>query len=112
MYDELVFEAVTISTLFAEPSFIIYTKGERRYAGTLKFLVKDGKVQAVNILGAEDYLLSVVSLFPHEEQKEKALALRKALHKGEKILDPYIGLTEKADSATRAVIDETWGQIL
>jgi ATP adenylyltransferase/5',5'''-P-1,P-4-tetraphosphate phosphorylase II len=112
LYDELVFEAVTISTLFAEPSFLIYNEGTRRYAGTLKFLVKDGKVQAVNILGMEDYLLSVVSLMPTQEQKEKALALRKALFKGEKISDPYIGLTEKADSAARAAIDETWGQIL
>ena len=41
-----------------------------------------------------------------------ALALRKALLKGEKISDPYIGLTEKADSAARAAIDETWGQTL
>ena len=112
LYDELVFEAITISTLFAEPSFMIFTDGERRYAGTLKFLVKDGKVQAVNILGAEDYLLSVVSQFPHGEQKEKALALRKALLEGEKIRDPYTGLSEKADSHARAVIDETWGQTL
>ena len=112
LYDELVFEAVTISTLFAEPSFLIYDEGTRRYAGTLKFLVKDGKVQAVNILGMEDYLLSVISLMPPQEQKERALALRKALLKGEKISDPYIGLTEKADSAARAAIDETWGQIL
>ena len=112
LYDELVFEAITISTLFAEPSFLIYDEGTRRYAGTLKFLVKDGKVQAVNILGMEDYLLSVVSLMPPQEQKERALALRKALLRGEKISDPYIGLTEKADSAARAAIDETWGQTL
>lgn len=111
-YDELVFEAVTISTLFAEPSFLIYKEGTRRYAGTLKFLVKEDKVQAVNILGTEDYLLSVVSLMPPQEQKERALALRKALLKGERITDPYIGLTEKADAAARAAIDETWGQIL
>ena len=71
-----------------------------------------GLLAMTNILGAEDYLLSVVSLFPHEEQKEKALALRKALLEGEKIKDPYIGLSEKADSFARAVIDETWGQTL
>ena len=29
LYDELVFEAVTISTLFAEPSFLIYDAGTR-----------------------------------------------------------------------------------
>ena len=113
LYDQLVFEAVTISTLFAEPSFIIYNREDtRRYAGTLKFQVKDGKVQATNILGMEDYLLSVVSLMPEEEQKERALALRKALLDGEKISCPYIGLTEKAGPAARAAIDQTWGQTL
>ena len=69
-------------------------------------------MQAVNILGVEDYLLSIVSLMPREVQKEKALALRGALLKGEKISDPYIGLSEKADSAARSAIDETWGQTL
>ena len=112
LYDELVFEAVTISTLFAEPSFILYGGQPRRFAGTLKFEVHEGQVQAVNILGTEDYLLSVVSLLPREQQKEKACMLRKALLKGEKIQEAYIGLTEKADSAARAAIDETWGQIL
>ncbi|MBO4634279.1 MAG: DUF4922 domain-containing protein [Bacteroidales bacterium] len=62
LFDELVFEAVTISTLFAEPSFIIYSAdGPQRFAGTLKFIVDGGKVEAVNLIGAEDYLLSVVS---------------------------------------------------
>ena len=65
LYDELVFEAVTISTLFAEPTFIIYADdGPQRFAGTLKFIVDGGKVQAVNLIGAEDYLLSVVSTAP------------------------------------------------
>jgi hypothetical protein len=53
-----------------------------------------------------------VSLLPPEVQKERAFTLRKALLEGESISDPYIGLTEKADAAARAAIDETWGQIL
>ena len=53
LYDELFFEAPTISTLFAEPSFLM---DGRKYAGTLKFTVGDSKVQAVNIIGLEDYL--------------------------------------------------------
>jgi len=72
LYDELHFEAVTLSTLFAEPSFILHgvTIGidfhwERQrdlvFAGTLKFIVEEGKVRAVNIIGVEDYLLSVIS---------------------------------------------------
>ena len=79
LYDELVFEAVTVSTLFAEPSFILYGEETRRYAGTLKFLVHHGMVQAVNILGAEDYLLSVVSQLPPESRKKQAVSLRTRL---------------------------------
>ena len=72
LYDELVFEAPTISTLFAEPSFILYgvtigvdfhwqRQQNQQFAGTLKFIVDAGKVVAVNIIGVEDYLLSVIS---------------------------------------------------
>jgi len=72
LYDELVFEAPTISTLFAEPSFILYgvtigvdfhwqRQQDQQFAGTLKFIVDAGKVVAVNVIGVEDYLLSVIS---------------------------------------------------
>ena len=72
LYDELFFEARTEATLFAEPSFILHDvtigvdfhwerKLTRQYAGTLKFIVDGGKVAAVNIIGVEDYLLSVIS---------------------------------------------------
>ena len=112
LYDELVFEAVTISTLFAEPSFILYGEEPHRFAGTLKFRVAGEKVEALNILGTEDYLLSIISLMPPQEQKNSAFRLRKALMKGESLQEPYIGLTPRADATARAVIDETWGQIL
>ena len=72
LYDELTFEAQTEATMFAEPSFILYgvTIGvdfhwerevTRKYAGTLRFIVEGGKVTAVNVIGIEDYLLSVIS---------------------------------------------------
>ena len=161
LYDELVFEAVTISTLFAEPSFILYADdGPHRYAGTLKFIAEGSQVRAVNLLGAEDYLLSVVSLYPAGEQRAQAIRLRRWLMErlsrrkvGKRpVLGPelcstpgvvtwvehrpvqerlpdelpvhahydvcadahcqtYIGLSEKADAAARAAIDETWGQL-
>jgi hypothetical protein len=80
LYDSLVFEAVTISTLFAEPSFIIYRNGsEERFAGTLKFIVDAGKVCAVNIIGAEDYLMSVVSTSGAKDLKACAIETRKWL---------------------------------
>ena len=80
LYDELVFEAVTISTLFAEPSFILYgEEGPRRYAGTLKLMAEKGRVEAVNTVGLEDYLLSVISLLPENRRREEVVALRRSL---------------------------------
>ena len=72
LYDELVFEAQTEATMFAEPSFVLYgvtigvdfhweRKLTQKFAGTLKFIVDGDKVTAVNIVGVEDYLLSVIS---------------------------------------------------
>ncbi len=72
LYDSLVFEAPTISTLFAEPSFILHgvtigvgfhweRKLDQKFAGTLRFIVEGTNVRAVNIIGVEDYLLSVIS---------------------------------------------------
>ncbi len=72
LYNELYFEAKTLSTLFAEPSFILHDvviginfhwerKVQQTFAGSLKFIVEHGKVCAVNVIGVEDYLLSVIS---------------------------------------------------
>ncbi len=72
LYDELLFDSVTMSTLFAEPSFILYgvtigvnfhweRKQTQKFAGSLKFIVDGDKVVAVNVIGVEDYLLSVIS---------------------------------------------------
>ena len=72
LYDQLIFDAKTPSTMFAEPSFILYgvTIGvdfhwerqvTQKFAGRLKFITDGGKVTAVNEIGVEDYLLSVIS---------------------------------------------------
>jgi len=72
LYDELLFDSVTPSSMFAEPSFILndVTIGvnfhwERRmtqkFAGSLRFIVEGDKVTAINRVGIEDYLLSVIS---------------------------------------------------
>ena len=72
LYDELVFDAVTPSSLFAEPSFILYDvtigvdfhwerKQVQKFAGSLRFIAENGKVTAINRVGVEDYLLSVIS---------------------------------------------------
>ena len=72
LYDELYFDSITRSTLFAEPSFVLYDvvigidfhweqKRTLKYAGGLKFIVEGDLVRAVNLVGMEDYLLSVIS---------------------------------------------------
>lgn len=72
LYDELFFEEQTPSTFFAEPTFELHDvtigKGfhwERRetqkFAGALKIIVENNSLTAVNVIGVEDYLVSVIS---------------------------------------------------
>ncbi len=72
LFDELYFEAKVPSTLFAEPSFVLHgvTIGKgfhwertenQRFAGALKIIVEGDALTAVNVVGVEDYLLSVIS---------------------------------------------------
>ena len=72
LYDELFFGSQTPSTMFAEPSFALYgvtigvnfhweRKEDQKFAGALKIIVDKGQLIAVNVVGVEDYLLSVIS---------------------------------------------------
>ena len=72
LYDELFFDGITRSTLFEEPSFILHDvvigvdfhwqrKVTQKFAGSLKFIVENGKITAINRIGVENYLLSVIS---------------------------------------------------
>ena len=72
LYDELYFEAQTPSTMFAEPSFVLHgvtiglnfhweRKEVQKFAGALKIIVEKDRLTAVNVVGVEDYLLSVIS---------------------------------------------------
>ncbi len=72
LYDELFFEARTLSTMFAEPSFRLCgvtigsgfhweRKEDQVFAGALKIIVDRDRLVAVNVIGMEDYLVSVVS---------------------------------------------------
>ena len=72
VYDELYFEAKTLSTMFAEPSFTLFgvtigkkfhweRKENQKFAGALKIIVENGMLTAVNVIGVEDYLVSVIS---------------------------------------------------
>lgn len=86
IYDELYFDSVTRSTLFAEASFILYDvvigkefhwqqKRTLKFAGSLKFIVEGDMITAVNCVGMEDYLLSVIS---SEMKSSASLELLKA----------------------------------
>lgn len=72
LFDELSFNAPASAGLFADPYFTLHgvTIGvgfhwERQltqtFAGSLKFIVDGDKLVAVNTIGVEDYLLSVIS---------------------------------------------------
>ena len=86
LYDELLFDSITMSSMFAEPTFMLYDvtigvgfhwerKQVQKFAGSLKFIVNDDKIIAVNIVGVEDYLLSVIS---SEMKASSSLELLKA----------------------------------
>ena len=72
LYDELDFGAVTPSMMFAEPTFVLYgvtigkgfhweSRENQKFAGALKIIVENGMLTAVNVIGVEDYLVSVIS---------------------------------------------------
>jgi SpoIID/LytB domain protein len=72
LFDELYFPAPMSSSRFAEPAFTLHgvTIGvkfhwERQetqtFAGDLRILVDGNRLRAINVVGVEDYLLSVIS---------------------------------------------------
>lgn len=72
LYDELVFGACPSDTMFARPSFALHEvtigvdfhwerKELQKFAGGLKIIVDGDVLRAVNQVGVEDYLLSVIS---------------------------------------------------
>ena len=153
IYDELYFDSITLSTLFDEASFILHDvvigidfhwqrKRTLKYAGGLKFIVEGDKITAINRIGAENYLLSVIS----SEMKASAslellkahavisrswlyarMAERKAFRNGTGSVQPahtaydvcaddhcqrYQGFSMVAGENVRKAIDQTWGQVL
>jgi SpoIID/LytB domain protein len=142
LYDELYFDSITRSTLFAEPSFILHDvvigidfhweqKRTLKFAGGLKFIVEGDRLRAVNLVGMEDYLLSVISsemkssaspelLKAHAVISRSWLLARMTDHAAHDNFDVcaddhcqrYQGLTMAVGDKVRTAIDETWGQVL
>ena len=143
LYDELYFDSMTLSTLFAEASFILHDvvigidfhwqqKRTFKYAGGLKFIVEGDRITAVNCIGMEDYLMSVISsemkssasielLKAHAVISRSWLKARLKDHKaGHEHFDVcaddhcqrYQGLTMAVGDDVCRAIDRTWGQVL
>ncbi len=148
IYDELFFDSKTPSTMFSKVSFILHgvTVGKgldwertesQSFAGALKIVVQGDKLTAVNVVGVEDYLLSVIisemkSTASEESLKAHAVNLRSWLMNiiqrsatagMDKNVEPfdiyaeepshqYHGLTRATDEKVFRVIDSTWGEVL
>ena len=142
LFDELLFDSITRSTLFPEPSYVLHDvvigidfhweqKRTLKFAGGLKFIVEGDKVRAVNLVGMEDYLLSVISsemkssaapdlLKAHAVISRSWLMARMQDHSAHDNFDVcaddhcqrYQGLTMAVGDKVRTAIDETWGQVL
>lgn len=117
LYDQLYFDSVTRSKVFGEPSFSIFIDGKaENFAGSLIFDVGDGTIRAINRIGIENYMLSVLSeRYPEvadvEFLKQEAIAMRrKIMHKPE-TMRAYKGLSINISKYVRQAIDTTWGQL-
>lgn len=147
IYDELYFDSITRSTLFAEASFILYDvvigidfhwqqKRTLKFAGALKFIVEGDCITAVNCIGMENYLLSVISsemksssslellkahavisrswlLARMEERKSGGAAPHREFDVcADDHCQRYQGLAMAVGESVRRAIDQTWGQVL
>ena len=72
LHKELYFKAVPSASRFSEPSFVLHDvtigvsfhwerKESQTFAGDLKIIVDGDTLRAINMVGVEDYLLSVIS---------------------------------------------------
>lgn len=137
LYDELVFEAKTLSTLFSEPSFKLYdvlvgkdsNNGKnliQRFAGTLKFITDGENVVAINMVGIEDYVLSIISSERKptdslEYLKYQAIVTRTWILSADYDIFEvcpdnhflcYRGLEETVNKQLIEAVDRTWGEVL
>ena len=117
LYDELFFDSVTRSKVFGEPSFMIENNGNKLlYAGSLIFDIQNGTIRAINRIGIENYMLSVLSeTYPEESDveflKSEAIKLRSSITEGTTPLRFYPGLSLNISNFVRQAIDMTWGQL-
>lgn len=150
LYGELSFAPSESSDLFAGPSFTLRDvtigidfhweqKRDLQYAGELKFIVEGDRLTAVNVLGIEDYLLSVISsemkssssvellkahavisrswLMARMEERACPETACKASHQhfdvcADDHCQRYQGVAMAAGDKVRKAISATWGQTL
>lgn len=78
LFDELLFEAshdatFTLKDVTIGINFHWERKEDQRFEGALKLIVEDEKITAINIIGVEEYLLSVISSEMNAESSEGLL---------------------------------------
>ena len=142
LYDTLSFDAPSPEEGFAEACFELRDvtiginfhweqKRNLQYAGSLKFIVEGDLVTAVNVIGVEDYLLSVISsemkssaslefLKAHAVVSRSYLLCRMADHSAHARYDVcsddhcqrYQGIAMASGPTVRQAIDQTRGQVL
>lgn len=121
LYDELLFDNRTRAMVFEVPSFILHmdsadgTPASRTYAGGIKFIVKDGKIEAVNRISLENYILSLANekapFMPSQEAFEEYVTeLRTRVMNNSSDLPEYFGLSFDIDARTKKAVDITWGK--
>lgn len=132
-FDELYFEAKNPSTMFAEPSFVLYSgpdcsgyggKEAKAYAGSMRISVTDSMLEVTNVIGLEDFVYSKLSACAQDMEVEdiqsEAVSLRKTVLDGSACMVDY-GLPcvsaeqakeqiriNRAEARIKWAIDATW----
>lgn len=116
LYDELYFEAQNPSTMFAEASFVLHDvtigvnfhwerKEDQRFAGALKIIVDKDNLIAVNVIGVEDYLLSVISSEMSASASEEFLKAHAVISRSWVMAQIAFANTKKKPSVPEGVHD-------
>lgn len=139
LYDELYFDSMTLSTLFDQASFILHDvtigidfhwqrKRTLKYAGGLRFVVEGDRITAINRIGIENYLLSVISSEMKSSASIELLKAHAVISRSwvmcnlgthgiydvcaDDHCQRYQGVAMAEGGKVRDAIDQTWGQVL
>lgn len=114
LYDELCFGARTLSSMFAEASFVICGEnGTVAYPGALRITVAGTMLRIENVIGVEDCVyaaLTTSSECGDGDMKGLAVKLRAAVVSG-RGNEVYRGVSLAYSTVARDAVDATWGKV-